>query len=419
MATITSSFTSSRVREAVRCHPYTTDALVAVALMGAALAVGRRMPDQAGVVSSPGSVALEVLIFCVLVFRTVRPELVLSITTGGALLVMALNGGVSVVAPAVVLAVLTVAFKTDRRTAVIIGLTVGPLLVVGASWREGTWLEPNNLALLAWTGFAAAVGDAGRNKKAYVEAVEERARRAEHTREEEARRRVVEERMRIARELHDVVAHHIAVIHVQAGVVGHLLEDQPDAAREALGHVRRSSSAVLDELGGLLDVLRQPDESPTPTDPAPGLNRLGQLIDSFAASGLKVDWQLSGEPCPLPSAVDLVAYRLVQEGLTNAHKHGTGSARLGVVFRDGDVAIDIVNPSIVTPGIEDPAPVLAAPAGGHGLIGMRERARAVGGSVLAAAQNDGTWRVSARLPLSAPISGPIAGPISAPISVTT
>jgi signal transduction histidine kinase len=388
--------TGGRVREAARCHPYAADAVLAAALLGIALMIGHHM-DAAKAGSVPASplslrsVALETVIFCALVFRTVRPELVLSATTAGAVLVMTLDGGGSAVALAVGLAVLTVAYKTDRRTSVLVALTVGPLLVVGASWRNGGWLEPDNLSMLGWTGFAAAVGDATRSKHAYLQAVEERARRAEHTREEEARRRVVEERMRIARELHDVVAHHIAVIHVQAGVVGHLLADQPDAAREALGHVRRSSRAVLDELGGLLDVLRQPDEPLTPTDPAPSLDRLGSLIESFAASGLQVDWAVSGTPQAVPAAVDLVAYRLVQEGLTNAHKHGTGSVTLDVAFKGGNVAIDIVNPSACVE--------LGLAVNGHGLVGMRERARAVGGSVLAAGQSDGTWRVSARLPL--------------------
>ena len=227
-------------------------------------------------------------------------------------------------------------------------------------------------------------------------AIEERARRAEYTREEEAQRRVIEERLRIARELHDVVAHHIAVIHVQAGVVGHLMTEQPEAAQQALGHVRHASRTVLDDLGGLLDVLRQPDDPVTPTDPTPGLDRLGSLVDSFAASGLQVDWQLTGTPQALPSAVDLVAYRLVQEGLTNAHKHGTGSATLGVCFEPDNVAINIVNPSAA-----EPAPEGERPGTGHGLVGMRERARAVGGSVRAVAHSDGTWRVTALLPVAA------------------
>jgi signal transduction histidine kinase len=381
---------SGRLKEAARCHPYAADGLFALVLL--LLALTMRHDGFRGLGDLPaGTLALEVATFCALAVRSTRPRLTLVLTTAGSVVVMSLEKGWSPVSFAAVVAVLTVSACVDRRSATVAAGVVGALLLIGASWRSGGWTDPKNLSMLAWTGFAAALGVAGRNHKAYVAAIEERARRAEHSREEEASRRVIEERMRIARELHDVVAHHIAVIHVQAGVVEHLLTDQPEAAAQALGHVRRSSRAVLDELGGLLDVLRQPDDPLTPTDPAPSLSRLVPLIDSFAASGLQVNWELSGTPQPLPSAVDLVAYRLVQEGLTNAHKHGTGSATLGVAFEATDVAIDIVNPSLGGTSV----------GSGHGLVGMRERARAVGGSVLAAAQSDGTWRVSARLPLQA------------------
>jgi signal transduction histidine kinase len=381
---------SGRLKETARCHPYAADVFLAVVLLTLALL----MPHDGVRVSSQlttGALILEVLVFCALFLRRSWPRLTLVLTTAGSLLAMTLEKGWSPTTIATTAAVSTVAFRVDRRSAAAVAVGVGTLLLVGASWRSGGWTDPKNLSLLGWTGFAAALGVAGRNHKAYIAAVEERARRAEQSREEEARRRVIEERLRIARELHDVVAHHIAVIHVQTGVVGHLLKDQPEAAQQALVHVRRSSRAVLDELGRLLDVLRQPDDPVTPTDPAPSLDRLVCLIDSFAASGLRVDWAMTGTPQPLPAAVDLVAYRLVQEGLTNAHKHGTGSATLGVAFDGTDVAIDIVNPSLGGSSV----------GSGHGLVGMRERARAVGGSVLAAAQSDGTWRVSARLPLQA------------------
>ena len=400
------------LREKARCRPYTMDAVTAAGALAITVMVEYRSRAQTPVVVFPGFLALETLIFGALTFRTARPRLVLIATTLGTLLAMTLAKGSSPVALAVEVAVFTVALRTDRRTAVRSALIVGPLMVVGASWRVGGWLEPENVALLGWVGFAAACGDAGRNKKAYFAAVEERVRRAEQTREEEARRQVIEERLRIARELHDVVAHHIAVIHVQAGVAEHLMAGQPEAAAQALGHVRHASRAVLDELSGLLSVLRQPDDPVGPTDPAPGLDQLTSLVDSFAASGLRVDWQLRGDPQSLPSAVDLVAYRLVQEGLTNAHKHGTGSATLGVAFEGANVAIDIVNPN-PSPSPGDPADSADSGAGnsgtgrselpgnGHGLIGMRERARAVGGTVLAAPQRDGTWRVRALLPLQA------------------
>jgi signal transduction histidine kinase len=230
-------------------------------------------------------------------------------------------------------------------------------------------------------------GELTRREAAKLRA-EQRAIRAEETREEEAQRRVVAERLRIARELHDVVAHHIAVVHVQAGVADHLLDTKPAEAHEAIAHIRRASGSVLDELGGLLDVLRQPDEPITPTAPAPGLGGLTSLIDSFSASGLAVDVRANGVPEPMPPAVELVAYRLVQEGLTNAHKHGSGTATLDFTFEPGALAIDIANP----------CPEGTSPhGGGHGLAGMHERAKAVGGTVTTSIDDD-AWRLAARLP---------------------
>ncbi len=174
------------------------------------------------------------------------------------------------------------------------------------------------------------------------------------------------------------MAHHIAVVHVQAGVADHLLDTKPAEAHEAIAHIRRASGSVLDELGGLLDVLRQPDEPITPTAPAPGLSGLTSLIDSFSASGLTVDVKANGVPDAIPPAVELVAYRLVQEGLTNAHKHGSGTATLDFTFEPGALCIDIANPCLG---------VRLARGAGHGLVGMHERAKAVGGTVRT--HNDG------------------------------
>ena len=187
------------------------------------------------------------------------------------------------------------------------------------------------------------------------------------------------------------MAHSIAVISVQAGVAAYLLPDQPARAQDALAHVRGAAATVLDELGGLLDVLRSDDEQSAATTPAPGLDRLEDLVASFAPSGLQVRWSVTGQPQPLTSSVDLVAYRVVQEALTNAAKHGTGSAALTVRYGEGSLELEIENA------------VTRAESGvrtGHGLLGMQERARAVGGSVLVAPQVNARFRVTIVLPLS-------------------
>ncbi|MBX6752256.1 MAG: hypothetical protein IRY85_21780 [Micromonosporaceae bacterium] len=253
------------------------------------------------------------------------------------------------------------------------------------------------LGAVAWIGMATAVGDAVRSSRAYVAAVEERAARAEQTRESEARRRVTEERVRIARELHDVVAHHIAVINVQAGLAEQSVRTRPEQAEAALGHVRQAARTVLNELTTILAVLRQPGDIDAPTEPVRGLAQLGELLDSLASAGLRVAHHQAGTARSLPPAVDWAAYRIVQEALTNAYKHGRdGSAELRIEYAPDAVIIDVGN--FVDPGR------LRPDAAGHGLTGMRERAIAVGGT-LTAGPNGGRFHVRAVLPTAGPSGG--------------
>ncbi|GGK85069.1 sensor histidine kinase [Streptomyces flaveus] len=294
------------------------------------------------------------------------------------------------------IAVYTVARTVRRRTAVIAAALTATALYVVVAYPMDSASDPEGGAVFAWVGTFAAVGGTVRTWRDYTAAMEERAQRAEASKEVEARRRVAEERLRIARELHDVVAHHIALITIQAGVAGHFLRDRPDRAEVALGHIREGGRTVLDELGSLLHVLRQSgDETDEaqPTEPVPGLSRLGRLIESLAAAGLSVRHRQAGRPRPLPTAVDLAAYRVIQEALTNAHKHGADAvADLLVDYRTDALHIEISNP--VRTG-----PVPDAQGTGHGLTGMRERAHAVGGSFHAGTGADGRFRLDVRLPL--------------------
>jgi signal transduction histidine kinase len=297
----------------------------------------------------------------------------------------------------VAIAAYTVATRTDRRTALLAGAASGLVLGAAGVLTLGVpWYDPAVVVLLLWFGVAVAVGDAVRSRRAYVAVLEERARRAEQTREEEARRRVAEERLRIARELHDVVAHQIALITVQAGVAGHLLRERPDAAEEALGHVRTAGRTVLDELATLLGVLRRDGESDAPVEPAPSLNRLDALVEGFAA-GQPVRWTLAGAPRPLPSAVDVAAYRIIQESLTNAHRHAPGAAVAVRLRYDPDgVTIEVRDdgPAESVEGVAVPG----RPGAGLGLVGMRERAESVGGLLTAGPRPGGGWLVHAELP---------------------
>ncbi|GAA2695468.1 sensor histidine kinase [Actinoplanes palleronii] len=254
-------------------------------------------------------------------------------------------------------------------------------------------LTAATIPVVTFIGMATAFGDATRNRHAYLAEVEERARRAEQTREEEARGRVIQERLRIARELHDVVAHHIAVINVQAGAASHLLDRRPDQVRPALDHIRHAGDTVLKELAAIVGVLRQSDDPEAGTEPTRGLARLPELLDAVAAAGLKVAFERAGAERELPAVVDLAAYRIIQESLTNAHKHGDGHARLTMTYTREGVRIDVVN--TVTDHHRE--------GDGYGLIGMRERAAAADGTLHARADDQGRFTVHAELP--APIEG--------------
>jgi signal transduction histidine kinase len=380
---------SAPVRDVLRAGVVT-----AVMLTATLVRPPRGSEGGVAVVDRPLVAVLVVLAGAALVLARRHPVIVLGVVTLLTSLALARTGQTSPVAVAVVAAAFAVGALTDRRTELMAAVPAAVLLGgVGALAGAGSVLRAGNLALVAWIGMAVAVGDALRTRRDYVLAVLERAERAERTREEEARRQVAEERLRIARELHDVVAHHISVANVQAGVAEHLLTSDPPGAATALAHVRASSRAVLDELSTLLGVLRTRDDPAGPTEPAPGLHLIEPLVGSFTAAGLDVEWGRSGEPAPVSAAVDLTAYRIVQEGLTNAHKHGTGTATVSLSWAPQSLLVRVLNPL-------RPNESVHVGVSGHGLVGMRERALAVGGSLEVGPQPDGTFRVEARLPVS-------------------
>jgi signal transduction histidine kinase len=289
----------------------------------------------------------------------------------------------------------------------------------------------------------AAIGQAVRARRIQRTLVAERARHAEELHEQDARQRiwerVHEERLRIARELHDAVGHQVALISVQAGAMSYLLGADLAStdlastdlastdlastdlastglakARESLGHIQRASEAALEELRLTVGLLRQPGER-EPTEPAAGLARLEELIGSFAAAGLKVTCEVVGQARPLPEAVDLTAYRLIQESLTNTTKHAAGAcASVRLTYRPGVLALAVEDDGprarddgadrdgVHHNGVHPGGAAGHAGAGngevGHGLIGMRERAAVVGGWV-SAGPHDGGFLVLAELPL--------------------
>jgi signal transduction histidine kinase len=301
------------------------------------------------------------------------------------------------------IAMFAVAVRNDRRTTVVVA-AVAAVAVVGLSLLSAIvgLFDPRDLQFAVTIGFAAAAGDAARSHRAYIEAITERAVRAEETRESEARRRVAEDRLRIARDLHDTVAHQISVISLNAGVASSALESRPEAARDALATIRSASRTVLGEIGDLLELLRAESDDPSTdasrTAPQPGLDRLEELMGRFAESGLDVTLRVEGDPGRLPEAVDRVAYRVIQEALTNAHKHGIEHrAHLLIEVAADDARIVVTNP------IDGGAPARGErragnDRGGHGLLGIRERVASVRGTVEAGPSAAG-YRLTATLPI--------------------
>jgi signal transduction histidine kinase len=216
---------------------------------------------------------------------------------------------------------------------------------------------------------------------------------------------VAEERVRIARELHDLVAHQITLANAQATVAAHLFETRPEQTQKSLKELVETTSDALDYLRATVGLLRQSGDSAAPAEPAPGLSRLPTLLESFRRAGLEVSVHQEGTVRPLPPAVDLTAYRIVQEALTNVTKHaGTGSAQVRLSWNRRRVTITVTDDgrgALSAPTASTGSSALSGPdrAPGYGLIGMRERVTAVGGQFSAGRRPDGGFLVSAQLPV--------------------
>jgi signal transduction histidine kinase len=294
------------------------------------------------------------------------------------------------------LATFTVAAECDRRTSLAALATVlGLLLVqwlagVGPYWSAASWVLV--LYLLFFFSAMWAWGRYVRIRRAYAAELAARAERAERDREREADRAVAAERARIARELHDVIAHHMSVMVIQAGAARRLLEADPDQARGALAAVEDAGRRGLEAVPGLLRALRT-DGRPDGLAPQPTLAELDAMVAQVAAAGLPVDLRIEGTPRPLPAAVDLSAYRVAQEALTNTLKHA-GPARAELTVRYGADSLEITASDTGSGGAGT-----ARNGTGHGLVGMRERVSLFGGDLEAGAGPDGGFRVAARFPL--------------------
>jgi signal transduction histidine kinase len=298
---------------------------------------------------------------------------------------------------AVTVALYTLATRATRRVSLrgagwVAGINAAIIACEGIGFgrlNSGTTL----IALSAMTVGSWSLGDNVRTRRAYLAQVEERARRLELEREENARRAVRDERTRIARELHDVVAHHVSAIAVQAGAAEEIVERNPPRAREALHVIQETSLQALIEMRALLNVLRS-DEAGREREPQPGLAQIDRLIERTRAAGLAVTMRVEGAIQPLPEALDLTAYRIVQEALTNSIKHA-GPAHACVVVRYADRMLEL---EISDDGRGQAARSAGMPQG-RGLIGMRERVALFGGDIVVGPASGRGFRVGVRLPL--------------------
>ncbi|GHH92043.1 sensor histidine kinase [Streptomyces capillispiralis] len=383
----------------VTSRPLVTEALVlvllsALALFGVLLSFWV-MPGPPPL--WPG-IALAVLACAVLPRRHGHPLAVLAVTTLCMTGVAALGHLVTAMTMSPLMAAqFSVSLRTERRAAWYSALVVTAVLVVSGLFHSELrhqWL----LGLVnpaAWVPLSAALGGYVRVRRAYA------AARTEHLareREEEARHRVVQERMRIARELHDVVAHHLALANAQAGTAAHLARTDPDRAYEILGQLSGTTSAALRELKATVGLLRQDTDLDDELAPAPGLARLPDLVAACAAARLEVTVTEEGRPRPLAPGLDLTAYRIVQEALTNVTKHAaTSTARVRLAYTPRFLTLTVTDDAPAPPAPRPgPGP---APGHGFGLLGMRERALAAGGTFHAGPRPEGGFEVACTLPL--------------------
>jgi len=287
------------------------------------------------------------------------------------------------------LALYTVASHTERRVALRAGVAALVTLVVLLLVRNGFDARESVVHLIIFASATWILGDNVRTKRAYYRELEERAERLEREREENIQHAAAEEQERIARELHDVIAHSVSVMVVQAAAANDIFERQPERAREALRSIEESGRSALTELRRLLGIVRTHERGRL--DPQPGLAALEELIEQVRATGLEVELELNGELGELPSGVDLSTYRIVQEALTNTLKHAQAThVRVRLGRRAHELAIEVADDG-VGPGKES--------TNGHGLIGMRERVALLGGTLETGPGESGGFAVKVRFPL--------------------
>ncbi|HKA66899.1 MAG TPA: histidine kinase [Solirubrobacterales bacterium] len=364
--------------------PPIPDCLLALACVLAL--IGSASVGTDGRAFTPLAIPLAIVAVAPLAWRRLAPIGVLLATGAGLLIFVAAVGPGDAASVIAMIPLYTVAVLGDRRRSLIVG--IGSALVLGAAISA---LAPNEffgsgaIRLLVILS-ALIVGDTVRSRRALRVANAERDEQMAREREMEGRRRIADERVRIARELHDSLGHSLVAINVRAGVSQHI--GDPGASSDALGEIKDVSANALRDLRSTLDVLRDRGET-APTRPSEGLADLPDLLESVRAGGVQAESEVEIAGSPIPTTLGQAAFRIVQESLTNVLRHADASrARVAVRVIAGNLDIEVT----------DDGRASAAAAPGHGLRGMTERAGALGGSIEAGPVAEG-WRVHARLPL--------------------
>ncbi|MFE9607760.1 sensor histidine kinase [Streptomyces sp. NPDC006012] len=395
-----------RLYDYLRTHPTLVDSFWAVVLFGLS-SVG--VSNINGVSHHHGSVAaglaVSAVMSVVMALRRRLPEPMLLLATATGAAQFGLDIETTVADFAMLVIVYTVAATGAQwasRFALVAGLCAASLAQIRWPAEDASFAGQIAMAVFQTVPFALAwvLGDSMRTRRAYFAQLEERASRLEKEREAQAKVAVAAERARIARELHDVVAHNVSVMVVQADGAAYVLDAAPDQAKKALETISSTGRQALAEMRRLLGVLRTGEHKESGEYvPQPDVEQIDELIEQCRSSGLPVDFKVEGTPRPLPSGVELTAYRIVQEALTNTRKHGgpDAGASVRLVYFDDGLGLLVEDDGRGAPHeLYDEG---GADGDGHGLIGMRERVGMVGGTLDAGPRPGGGFRISALLPL--------------------
>ncbi len=374
----------------LRRHPRLVDGVLAAVLGIPALAPALATGDYGLVLVAAGLVIP-------LVFRRDHPVAAFSVAIVVGALQVLFNIHINTVDAAILVLLYTLAAYSGRRASVA-GLAI---CLIGSAAAVARWAPPYiglshwiSVGLVAFAGSSLAawvLGDSMRYRRGYYASLEDRAARLERERDAQAQIAAAAERARIARELHDVIAHNVSVMVVQADGASYALDSSPERARQALGAIASTGRQALAEMRRMLGVLRSDDDT-TGVVPLPGIEQLGELLEQTRASGLAVSFTVQGVPGPLPGGLALAAYRIIQESLTNTRKHGGPQASAQVLLRYCE---DVMMLQIT----DDGRGAAEADGAGHGLTGMRERVALYNGTLHAGPRPGGGYQVTARLPV--------------------